>query len=92
MLAFWARLAKADAGVATAQVPTAAIQITKPPYASVISAPATIGTEWKLHQVKGRADRDYAAGDLAVSIHLATARQTVDLGPVFVLDLGPGGG
>lgn len=92
MLAFWARLAKADGGATTAQVPTAAIQITKEPYTSVIGAPVTIGSEWKLHQVKGRVDKSYAPGDLSVSIHLATGRQTIDLGPVFVLDMGPDAG
>jgi hypothetical protein len=38
--------------------------------------------------VKGKADKDYPAGALNVSLHLATAKQTVDLGPVFVLDMG----
>ena len=40
-------------------------------------------------QIQGKADHDYAGGKLNVSIHLATAKQIVDLGPVFVLDMGP---
>jgi hypothetical protein len=33
-------------------------------------------------------DRNYAAGDLKVTIQLATAKQTVDFGPIAVLDMG----
>lgn len=92
MLAFWARLAKGDGGAATAQVPTAAVQITKEPYTAVIGGSVTVGPEWKLHEIKGRIDKDYAPGDLSVSIHLATGRQTIDLGPIFVLDMGSDAG
>ncbi len=44
-----------------------------------------------MHELRGRATRDYAAGELNVSIHLATAKQTVDIGPVFVLNMGQSG-
>jgi hypothetical protein len=39
-------------------------------------------------EIRGKADKDYAAGTLSVGIQLATARQTVDVGPIIVLDLG----
>lgn len=91
VLAFWARLAKGENGAASAILPSNSVQIAREPYTSVFGGPATIGPEWKLHEVRGTADKDYAAGDLGVSIHLATAKQTVDIGPIFVLDLGPAG-
>ncbi len=50
-----------------------------------------LGSEWKMVEIRGKADRNYAPGELKVSIHLATGKQTVDFGPVVVLDLGPGG-
>jgi hypothetical protein len=50
---------------------------------------AEIGPDWKLVQVKGKADKDYPAGALNVTIHVATARQTIDFGPVIALDMGP---
>jgi hypothetical protein len=49
----------------------------------------TIGPDWKMVEIKGKANRDYPGGTLNVSVHLATAKQVVDLGPVFVLDMGP---
>jgi hypothetical protein len=54
----------------------------------VIGGPADIGPEWKTVEIKGKADKDYAAGSLSVGIQLATSKQTVDLGPIVVLDLG----
>lgn len=88
-LVFWARLAKGDGGATSATLPNAAVQITAAPYTSLFSGPVTIGPEWKAHTIRGRADKDYPAGALAASIHLATGRQTIDFGPVFVADLGP---
>ena len=41
-----------------------------------------------MHEIRGRADRDYAAGALNVAMHLATGHQTVDIGPVFVVNMG----
>jgi len=89
VLAFWARLEKGENGATTATLPYNSVQMSHEPYTALFSAPATIGPEWKMVEIKGKADRAYAAGDLNVSIHLATAKQTVDLGPVFVLDMGP---
>lgn len=88
VIAFWARLAEGEGGATSATLPYTALQLASAPYTPVFSAPVTVASEWKLHEVKGKADRDYAPGDLNVSIHLATAKQVVDLGPLFVLNLG----
>ena len=89
VLAFWARLEKGENGAAGAILPFNAVQMAAEPYTALFSGPVTIGPDWKMVEVKGKADRAYAAGQLNVSVHLATARQVVDLGPVFVLDMGP---
>jgi hypothetical protein len=89
VLAFWVRLEKGENGATTATLPYNAIQMSSDPYTAVFSQPVTIGPEWKMVEIKGKADRAYAAGQLNVSVHLATAKQVVDLGPVFVLDMGP---
>jgi hypothetical protein len=89
VLAFWVRLEKGENGATTATLPYNAIQMSHDPYTAVFSEPVTIGPDWKMVEIKGKANRDYAGGTLNVSIHLATAKQIVDLGPVFVLDMGP---
>ncbi|TFI59418.1 hypothetical protein E2493_04265 [Sphingomonas parva] len=89
VLAFWARLEKGADGATTATLPYNGIQLSSPPYSALLSAPVEIGPEWKMHEIRGVADKDYAAGALGVTIHLATAKQVVDIGPIFVLDQGP---
>jgi hypothetical protein len=86
VLAFYA---KVEGGPTSAHIANASVQLAKAPYTGVIGAPVDIGTEWKLYNVvNGPADKDYAAGDLNVSLQLATGKQTIDIGPIFVLDLG----
>lgn len=88
ILAFWARLEKGDAGSASAQLPYNAVQMAGSPYTALFNGPATISPDWKMYEARGKADRDYQPGELNASIHLATGKQIVDIGPVFVLNMG----
>ena len=88
LLLFSARLEKGENGAATATLPYNAIQLGAAPYSTIVSGPAQIGPEWKDFQVTGTADGNYSAGQLKVTIQLATAKQTVDFGPIVVLDRG----
>jgi hypothetical protein len=88
LLVFPARLAKGENGATATTLPWNAVSLTSPPWSGVLGGSAEIGAEWKMVEIKGKADRDYAAGSLSVGIQLATARQIVDLGPIVVLDLG----
>ena len=89
LLAFWARLEKGEGGATTTTLPYNAVQMSGAPYTALFAGPAEIGPEWKLLEVRGKADADHAAGTLNATIHLAAAAQTVDLGPIFVVNLGP---
>ena len=88
MFAFWVRLEKGEGGATTTTLPYNAVQLSSAPYTSLFVSPAEIGPEWKLVEVRGKADADHAAGTLKATIHLATGEQTVDLGPMFVVNLG----
>lgn len=88
LLAFWARLEKGEGGATTTTLPYNAVQLSAAPYTALFSGPAEVGPEWKLHEIRGKADADRAAGTLKATIHLATAAQTVELGPIFVVNLG----
>ena len=90
VLAFWARVEKGDGGATTASLPYNAVQLSSAPYSALFSGGVEIGPEWKLYEVKGKADRDYAPGEINASIHLATGKQVIDIGPVFVLAVSPG--
>jgi hypothetical protein len=88
ILAFWARLEQGDNGAATASLPYNAIQLSAAPYTAVFSGPVTLTPQWQMFSIEGHAARDYADGAINVAIHLATGHQTIDIGPVFVLDMG----
>jgi hypothetical protein len=88
IMLFSARLEKGENGAASVTLPYNAIQLAGAPYSTVMSGPETIGPEWKDFKIEGVSDAAYMAGDLKVTIQLATARQTVDFGPIVVLDMG----
>jgi hypothetical protein len=90
VLAFWARLEQGDNGATTASLPYNAIQLSAAPYTALFSGGVTVTPAWQMFEIDGRAARDYAADTLNVSIHLATGHQTIDIGPVFVLNMGQG--
>ncbi len=88
LLLFSARLEKGEGGVTTTTLPYNAIQLAAGPYSTVMSGSAEIGPEWKDFQITGTSSGNYKAGDLKVTVQLATAKQTVDFGPIVVLDRG----
>jgi len=90
LLVFQAKLVQGENGATTTTLPWNAVSLTSPPWSGVVGGPADIGPEWKMIEIKGKADKNYAPGTLAAGIQLATAKQTVDLGPIIVLDLGQG--
>ena len=91
ILAFWARLEEGENGAASAELPYNSVQLATAPYTALFHGGVTITPRWQLFQIRGNADRAYAADTLNASLHLATGRQTVDIGPVIVLDMGQPG-
>ena len=89
LLAFWGRAVTP----ASATIP-AVVQQSAAPYTRIGEQSLTLTPDWRLHYVTATADQDYPTGALGVSVQLApttqTAAQTVALGPVFLLDFGPG--
>jgi hypothetical protein len=93
VLAFWARLAQGENGATTTTLPYNAVQQSGPPYTPIFFGSVEITKDWQIYQAgDGVAGRAYKVGEATVSIQLATAKQVVDIGPVFVLDTGPAGG
>jgi hypothetical protein len=88
LFAFWARLEEGESGATTATLPSNQIQQSTEPWDWVFGNPVEIGPEWKLLEIRGKAGKDYAAGTLNATIHLANAQQTVDFGPILVVNLG----
>jgi hypothetical protein len=66
------------------------IQLAGAPYTATMDFTAAISTEWKTYCAHRVASETMPAGKSNVNVHLAGAKQVIDLGPVFVFDFGPG--
>jgi hypothetical protein len=69
---------------------TVRIQLAGPPYNSVLETTAKISQEWKGYCAFRVASATMGEKKSSVSVHLATAKQVIDLGPVMVFNFGKG--
>lgn len=90
LLSYWARAAKTQKGKETGDI-TVAIQRNIEPYDSVFEERVALGKDWKLYNVAGKANRDYAADKTNINFNLARAKQTIEFGQFYVMNLGPNG-
>lgn len=86
VLAFHARATGIAPGT-RARIANASVQLAKAPYTGVFGQPVEVGEQFEFLQVAGKADRDYAPGELAASLQLATGKQTFEFGPLFIINL-----
>ncbi len=89
-VAFWAKAEPVDGGPATATITSVRVQQSAQPWGGIVEGKVEpIGGEWHLYTFSGRAALDAEKGGAGVALHLGGAKQTVVLGPLFVLDFGP---
>lgn len=62
----------------------ARIQGGTPPYEGFGDKVFKIGDRWQMVNVPFTATRGFGAGDAAVTLHLAAAEQTLEIGPVYI--------
>lgn len=58
------------------------------PYPAIAGAPAKITNQWQVYFASGKALQAFAANGAQVTVHLASARHVIQLGPMKVYDLG----
>jgi hypothetical protein len=86
VVAFWARAQRTEAN-APGRLCRVQLEAT-PVVRTIFEQPFEVTPEWKMYKLMGKADRAYPAGGLNAAFHLACAKQTIDIGPVFILDYG----
>lgn len=69
---------------------TARVQLAGAPYTSTMDFTTAIDGEWKNYCAHRVATASLPEKKGSVSVHLATADQVIELGPVFVFNFGPG--
>jgi hypothetical protein len=87
MLLYFARAAEPAEGGSSL---TARVQLAGAPYTSTLDFSTPITGEWKSYCAHRVATATLPEKKGNVSIHLATARQVIELGPVFVFNFGKG--
>lgn len=89
-VAFWAKAEAVEGGAAAATVSNVRVQQSAEPWGGVVEGGAVKidSADWKIYSVSGRATMDADKGGAAVSLHLGSTKQTIVLGPLFVLDFG----
>jgi hypothetical protein len=65
-------------------------QVSSPPYASLGDKAVSVGADWQMQTLEFAATEDHDANSAALTIHLNTGKQTIYLGPAFILNMGAG--
>lgn len=87
VVAVWMRAPKV-AGGESLSLPFMGLIGPAPGYAQIVAGEARAESAWVLRSVRGTALQDYQPGQATVTLHLGAQKGVIDLGPVFVLDLG----
>ncbi|MBM7407391.1 MULTISPECIES: hypothetical protein [Sphingomonas] len=87
VVAVWMRAPKVAAGESLS-LPFVGLIGPAPGYEQIVAGEAKAEAAWSLRSVRGTASQDYQAGQATVTLHLGAQKGVIDLGPVFVLDLG----
>lgn len=90
LMSFWARSAKPPKGRNTGDI-SVSIQRKVEPYDSVLDERISLGEDWKLHSVAGTAGRDFSVDKTQINFNLARAKQTIEFGQFYIMNLGPDG-
>ena len=90
LISYWARAAKPQKGRDTGDI-LVALQRNIEPYDSIVEERVDLGTEWKLRYAAGTAKRDYVAEKTNLNFNLAYAKQTIEFGQFYIMNLGPNG-
>ena len=83
MMSYWAKVVKGD-GI----ISNAGLQLNSPPYSAMAMEPVDLSSDWKQFFVSGTATRDYDESEAGYSIQVGAAKQTLRIGPIFILNLG----
>jgi hypothetical protein len=59
------------------------------PYTTIADASVQVGPVWKRFFASGVSPKALAAGKARIALQLASAQQVIEVGPAFLLDLGP---
>jgi len=86
-VAFWARTVSADTADGNGKLGLR-LQLNEAPYSGFGDTMLAIGPEWKMYEVKAQASISVDPGKAVLGFQVAAAKQVVEIGQIFVLDMG----
>jgi hypothetical protein len=72
----------------TLEIPLVGATGASPPYTAIAGEKAVLTNQWKLYFASGKAPQAFPADGVQANVHLAGAKQVIDLGPLRVYDFG----
>ena len=87
LVAIWMRAPGLKSGE-TMPLPLIGANGAAAPYTNLVASDVKITNAWKLYYASGKASTNFPGNSANVTVHLASDKHVVDLGPVFVLDFG----
>jgi hypothetical protein len=87
-IAFVARTLSAETETGAGKI-AVRVQHNKTPYNGFGDNVLAIGPNWKIYQLRTQAKMDIPAGEGVFAVHMAGAQQSVEVGPIYVLNAGP---
>ncbi len=87
-IAFVARTLSAETETGAGKI-ALRVQRNVAPYPGFGDNTLSIGPNWKVYQLRTQARNDIPAGEGAVVLQVAGAQQSLEIGPVYVLNAGP---
>ncbi len=87
-IAFVARTISAETETGAGKI-AVRVQQNKAPYNGFGDNVLAIGPNWKIYQLRTQARLNIPAGEGVFALHIAGAQQSVEIGPIYVLNAGP---
>lgn len=88
-LAVQIRAAKADNEAQSGVIAASKIEESAGAYTAIADAAAQVSSEWTTLYSAGVSAKDYKVGDTHITVHLGSARQTIEIGNAYAFNLGP---
>jgi endo-1,4-beta-xylanase len=87
-LAVQVRAAEADNEAMSGVIASSKIELNSAPYTLVADTSAQVSDKWTILYSVGEATQDFPAGSTHITVHLAAARQTIEIGNAYAFNLG----
>jgi endo-1,4-beta-xylanase len=87
-LAVQIRASAADNEAQSGVIASSKIEESSRPYTMIVDTAAQVGDKWTTLYSTGTATQDYAVGAAHITVHLAAARQTIEIGNAYAFNLG----